>query len=257
MKNRILYAGDTTLETAASYLAGVLHSAGLGFDYLPSDTPAGDRLADGEYGLYILSDYPVNRLTDEQMAGIVRAVRAGSGLWMIGGWESFHGAAGEYNGTALAEALPVVLQDRDDRINCPQPCVLEAVAEHEILAGLPLHAPPAIGGYNRVTPKAGSELLLQARHLNVRAHNAIGYGDLHWEVRPGLADPLLVVGACGQGRTVALSTDVAPHWVGGLVDWGCPRLEAQAPGAEPIEVGGLYAELLLRIVRWSLGGQAR
>ncbi len=30
----------------------------------------------------------------------------------------------------------------------------------------------------------------------------------------------LVVGQHGRGRTAALATDVAPHWVGGLVDWG-------------------------------------
>jgi hypothetical protein len=53
-----------------------------------------------------------------------------------------------------------------------------------------------------------------------------------------------------------LATDVAPHWVGGLVDWGAQRLAACAPGSVAIEVGSDYAELLARLVRWTLGDAA-
>jgi uncharacterized membrane protein len=256
MRKPILYAGDTTLTTAAGYLAGVLTHAGLEFDYLPSDAPAGEALAEGAYDLYILSDYPVNRLTAQQMAGMVRAVQAGSGLWMIGGWESFFGAEGEYNDAPLADALPVVMQNRDDRVNCAQPCLMEIERDHELLAGLPWHEPPGIGGYNRVTVKPEAMLLLSARSFRAVRHGAVGFGETHWEVEPGSADPLLVVGTHGQGRTVALTTDVAPHWAGGFVDWGTPRVTARAEGAEQIEVGGYYAELLTRIVRWASSSAA-
>ena len=33
----MLYLGDTSLSTAACYLAGVLHRAGYTFEYRPSD----------------------------------------------------------------------------------------------------------------------------------------------------------------------------------------------------------------------------
>jgi phosphoglycolate phosphatase-like HAD superfamily hydrolase len=39
METRILYAGDTRLDGAAAYLAGVLTHAGLLFDYVASDEP--------------------------------------------------------------------------------------------------------------------------------------------------------------------------------------------------------------------------
>ena len=45
-----------------------------------------------------------------QMAHLVDCVRGGSGLLMIGGWESFHGRLGEYQGSPLAEVLPVVIE---------------------------------------------------------------------------------------------------------------------------------------------------
>jgi hypothetical protein len=49
--------------------------------------------------------------------------------------------------------------------------------------------------------------------------------------------PLLVTGQHGAGRVAAITTDVAPHWVGGFVDWGDARVAAQADGAPAIEVG--------------------
>jgi hypothetical protein len=51
----------------------------------------------------------------------------------------------------------------------------------------------------------------------------------------------------------AMATDAAPHWVGGLVDWGESRVEAQADGAEAIEVGNWYAELFSNIIKWNAG----
>jgi hypothetical protein len=64
-------------------------------------------------------------------------------------------------------------------------------------------------------------------------------------------DPLLVVGRWGRGRVAALATDVAPHWVGGLVDWGAGRVAAQAPGAEAVEVGDLYARFVCQLMAWT------
>jgi len=65
MAEKILYAGDTSLTTAASYLAGVLTSSGLDFDYLPSDQPIRQAISDSEHSLYIISDYPVNNWQEE------------------------------------------------------------------------------------------------------------------------------------------------------------------------------------------------
>ena len=59
--------------------------------------------------------------------------------------------------------------------------------------------------------------------------------------------PLLAFGAFGKGKTAALTTDLAPHWVGGWVDWGTERLTAQAPGGNEVEVGQFYAQFISQL----------
>ena len=248
MTQRILYAGDTSLGGAAAYLAGVLTHAGLAFDYVSSDEPLAPHLGCAETTLYIISDYPVKGFTPDDFRRVAADVETGSGLLMIGGWESFHGAAGEYPGTPIADLLPVEMLDRDDRVNSPQPCLIEKLCDHPIVAGLPLDTPPGVGGYNRVRAKPGATTVLAARHVAVHA----GQGG-RFTFTPGEAAPLLVVGSHGKGHTAAFTSDVAPHWVGGLVDWGDARVTAQAPGANEIEVGSWYAELFSRLVRWTMG----
>jgi len=247
METRILYAGDTALDRAAGYLAGILTHARLAFDYVASDQPLQPTLSSGEHSLYIISDYPVKNLRPQDFRTLLNRVRGGAGLLMIGGWESFHGAAGEYAGTPLAETLPVEMGDCDDRVNSPQPCLVEKVCDHPIIEGLPLERPPGVGGYNRVRAKSGTATILNARHFAVELA-----ADGSYSFVPGEAAPLLVLGEFGRGRVAAFTSDVAPHWVGGLVDWGPSRIIAQAPEAGEVEVGSDYATLFTRIVRWTV-----
>lgn len=244
----ILYAGDTTLTTAASYLAGVLTHAGLAFDYLPSDQPIAPALSGASRSLYIISDYPVNNWSAADFEAVLADVRNGAGLLMIGGWESYHGLGGEYHNSPLAEALPVVMQDHDDRVQSRRPWVLHAVAEHPILEGLPFRTPPTVGGFNRITPKPDATEILQA--VSIEISNAPAEG---LELTVGASETLLVVDQFGQGRTAALACDVAPHWVGTFVDWGTPRVAAQAPGAEAVEVGCHYAKFFTHLAQWTAG----
>ncbi len=253
MDNRILYAGDTDLGSAAAYLAGVLTHAGCPFDYVASDVPLGPTLARVEPRLYVLSDYPVKNLSEGDFRRIIDDVEQGAGLLMIGGWESFHGARGEYHRSPLAEILPVRMESTDDRVNVSQPCLVEQRADHAILEGLPFHRPPGIGGYNRVRARDGAEVLLMARHCAVDVRRRADRLDAEYVVTPGEGVPLLVVGHHGRGRTAAFTSDVAPHWVGGFVDWGLRRVVAQAPGAAEIEVGSDYAAFFTRLVRWTRG----
>lgn len=261
MNDRILYAGDSHLAGAAAYLAGVLTHAGLPFDYVSGDAPLGLSSDGAGPRSYVFSDYPVKNLTDADFRRIVGDVERGSGLLMIGGWESFHGAAGEYHRSPLADVLPVHMQDSDDRVNAPHPCLVEQRIDHPILDGLPLAHPPTIGGYNRVRPRGDAQVLLSARHFAVDTHRrppSEGPGrddgsDVEYTFTRGEQDPLLVVGHHGRGRVAAFTSDVAPHWVGGLVDWGPERVRARAPGAEEIEVGSHYAAFFTRLVRWTMG----
>jgi uncharacterized membrane protein len=136
------------------------------------------------------------------------------------------------------------MEQADDRRNCAQPCLIRKVAEHPILENVPWDQPPGIGGFNAITPKADAETLLSSVQFSVRQT-----GDAFQFVRK-MESPLLVVGQYGRGRTAALATDVAPHWVGGFVDWGGRRL-SQDVGSGFIEVGEWYARFFRNLLVWT------
>ncbi len=250
----ILYLGDTFLNEAASYLAGVMHRAGLAFDYVPSDTSALDQLKAGPRKLIILSDYPAAVLPAEGHALIDSAHKNGAGLLMIGGWESYHGQGGDWDGKPAADLLPVVISSEDDRINHDQSAPLRCLAEHPIVAGLPWDEhPPSIGGYSRFAAKPGATTLLEVVRQRIARD-----GD-RFRVVSQIVDPMLVVTEAdrpGSARTACLATDAAPHWVGPLVDWGTTpddpttRVPCQAPDAPPVEVGVHYARFFTQLVKW-------
>jgi hypothetical protein len=235
----VCYLGDGNLTGAASYLAGIMTHFGIAFDHYPSEEPLEAAFAERRYELYVVSDYPAANFRPAEMAHLIDCVRGGSGLLMIGGWESFFGRLGEYQGSPLAEVLPVVMETKDDRRNCPQSCVVWQAADHPVL-----DRPPVIGGFNAIAPKPGAAVLLTARQFDIRRAG----GSLEFAYRS--ESPLLIVGQCGQGRTAALATDVAPHWVGGLVDWGDRRLVQQVAGAE-VEVGNWYAQFFRNLLAWT------
>jgi uncharacterized membrane protein len=117
-------------------------------------------------------------------------VEDGGGLLMIGGYLTFSGidAKARWGHSQLSEALPVVVLDRDDRVELSGGAEPTVVRDHDIVAPLG-RTWPALLGLNEVQPKP---------HASVLAECA-GY-------------PLLVVGSHEAGRTAAFTSDVAPHW---------------------------------------------
>jgi uncharacterized membrane protein len=246
MRKQILYAGDDTLKEAAGYLAGVMTHHRIEFDHIASNQPFSTALLDRDYQAIIISDYPSKNFSKEQLELLAIRVQGGLGLLMIGGWSSFSGAEAEYPGTPLAEVLPVRMQPGDDRVNCSQPCLVELRARHPMVADLPFDsACPGIGGFNRLATKPDGTEILAAARFRV-THQTQGYSFVLKDTAP-----LLVAGRCGAGNVTAFASDVAPHWVGGLVDWGDARLHACARGANPIEVGNWYAQLFFQIIKWT------
>jgi hypothetical protein len=87
-----------------------------------------------------------------------------------------------------------------------------------------------------------------------------GYGEIH---AAGAAIKHRAMRAkhvlyCGD-TTLSGAADVAPHWVGGLVDWGDgERVTARAPGSWEIEVGNFYSQLVANLLAWTgqLGGES-
>ena len=246
MEAPILYMGDTSLETAASYLAGVLKTFGMEFDYVSSSEHCPDHLLDKPYRAVVLSDYPAANFSPAQLAGLKAKIAGGLGLVMIGGWESFIGQGGNYDTTILNEILPVTMQKTDDRVNWSGPCVIEKTSDHSIVASLPFSGElPVVAGFNEVKVKPNAVTILSARRFGVtKSANVFTF------TAQGIS-PLLVVGTCAKGRVATFMSDVAPHWVGGLVDWGKKRITVKAHGASEVEFGEHYAALFANILRWA------
>jgi uncharacterized membrane protein len=243
----ILYCGDTNLEGAAGYLAGLITHFGWRFDYVPSHVAMTREVIARPHSLLILSDYPAAQFDEELQDLALTQVERGMGLLMIGGWESFHGFGGNWDGTPLGKALPVEIENRDDRVNFSQPTLLtrEGDENHPTTARLPWEShPPTLGGLNRVRPKEDGETVLVAIPHQVQEVD----GRFVFSART--PHPALVLGTESHGRTAAFLSDVAPHWVGGFVDWGPERITAQAAGAAAIEVGSHYAQFWKQLLAW-------
>jgi uncharacterized membrane protein len=249
---RIVYMGDGGLPGPASYLAGIMTHFSLPFEHVPSSRHPPESIFDADVALYILSDYPAAMFSAEAMQRLCERVTHGAGLLMLGGWESYHGLGGDWDTTPLAALLPVEIASEDDRRNEPQLILLRAAGEHPITAGLPFDRPPGIGGYNHFSTRTDARVVLNGQHWQITVP-ATGSPIFQPEAR----FPLLVVqehapGPYGAGRRACLATDVAPHWIGGFVDWGPERLTVQLP-AGFIEVGACYAAFFRNLLQWCLG----
>jgi hypothetical protein len=249
---RIAYLGDGTLPGPASYLAGIMKHFGLNYVHVSSSDPPDEGVFDPAVALYVLSDYPAANFDRSQMDRLCQRMADGAGLLMLGGWKSYHGQGGDYHRTPLADLLPVRMLDRDDRRNWPQLILVRLGVPHPITVRLPLDQPPSIGGYNEFEAAPGATVVLRGERYRVAC---AGEG-----VELNLVGdfPLLVLqetssGPRGAGRRACLATDVAPHWVGGLVDWGDARLNVPVAGGS-IEVGNHYAQLFRNLLVWCLGG---
>ena len=247
-KPMYLYFGDDDITRAAAYLCGIMTHAGLPFTRVDSTQSPPDALLQTSCDAFIISDYPHARFLPGQLDIIRNAVHNGAGLVMIGGWESYHGLLGEYHQTILADMLPVLMLNTDDRRNFPQGVLLSPVQPHPILEGLPWETPPLVGGLNEYTAKQDAKVLLKGLPLSIQADNRgldFGCGERTY--------PMLVVGEYGKGRTAALATDVAPHWSGGFVDWGKRRITQDLPNGGFVEIGADYATFFVQLLRWVAG----
>ena len=165
-------------------------------------------------------------------ARVVHIKEKGYGNALRGGIEA---AAGKW----------IVMADADDRINCSGPCLVVRNHSHQITDRLLFGADaPAIGGFNKLKVKKGCIEILSAQQFKVR------YSKGSFVFSKGKTSPLLVTGSFGNGNTAAFAADVAPHWIGPLVDWGDKRIIAKADGGREIEVGNWYARLFINMIRW-------
>lgn len=121
----------------------------------------------------------------------------GGGLVMIGGYLSFQGidARARWHRTAVEEALPVECLPYDDRLEIPEGFHAEVVNRaHPIVQGI-AEPWPLLLGANEVKARARPDC-----EVIVRLPQSEG------------GHPLLVCGSWGDGRSVAWTSDVGPHW---------------------------------------------
>ena len=241
MSRRVLYFGDGTLSTSARYLAGVLIHDHIPFDHVPTARRFTGKTLRHPYSLFILSDYPSRYLPRPLQKEMVRKVKEGAALLMIGGWSSFVGVDGHYRGTPIGQILPVILSKRDDRMNTEGGALIYPKKRHPVLKTLSFQSAPVIAGFNRLTAKPASQVILETRKIFPR------YPKISLEKK---RYPLLVFGRYGKGKVAALATDVAPHWVGSFVDWGKRRVRVKVPKGVPIEVGKNYLQFLGQLIRF-------
>ncbi len=239
--NKILYCGDAHLKSGAAYLAGVMTHFAISYDYIEMHQKMPQGQLENPYAAIVLSDYPSENLSSDQMGELVRLIEGGTSFCMIGGWESFHGLLGFYDQTPLADLLPVRCQTDDDRNNAFQGFIPEVSRSHEIVQDLPFDEPPILCGYNSFSLKDGSEEILRLRRIKIKG------GTISLDQQ---SEPLLVLGRFGKGKTCAIATDFAPHWAGGIVDWGNQSIKSQAPGGNAIEVGNHYVQLIGNILNY-------
>ncbi|MBI4970595.1 MAG: hypothetical protein HZC17_02005 [Candidatus Omnitrophica bacterium] len=226
---KIIYAGDSPVGGAANYLLAILNSLKISYTHVPPEK----ILKSGRFDAIILSDFSKKNLPADSERKIVDQVERGAGLLMIGGWGSFSGPVGRWRGSQVEKLLPVQCLNRDDRTNFPGGALIALKQKHAMFDGLSFTNPPVICGMNQVRVKKSGRVILTAKKLV----NSVYY-------------PLLVVDANPAKRIAALTTDLAPHWCGGMVDWGKRSVWLPVNSKTSVEVGDSYIRFVSSLVRW-------
>lgn len=189
------------------WLIDGLRKNGVEVDFLPNHlAPAQFPMTVEELSRYdavLLSDIGSNSLylhpdtfsrsiaTPDRLSLLKRWVEDGGGLAMIGGYMSFSGINGtaRYQRTPLADVLPVVMVDGDDRVEAPDGVSIEITApDHPAVKGIPEPWPRFLG-YNQLKPREGATVIARR-------------GD----------DVFIAAGQYGRGRSLAFASDCGPHW---------------------------------------------
>jgi uncharacterized membrane protein len=223
------FFSSTHYATGGDFLVAALSAGGMTVTHLPSHEAAKAfplELAKlQEFSVVILSDIGANTLllppevflegkrVPNRLELLKEYVSQGGGLVMAGGYLSFQGIYGSarYHRTAIEEVLPVSMFSIDDRLEKPEGVIPQVTGTaHPITKDLG-HDWPYLLGFNEVQAKQGAEVLATVGEY-----------------------PLLVAGTFGQGRAVAWTSDVGPHW--------CPKDFVEWPG---------YNRLWQQIVTWA------
>lgn len=242
---RLLFAGET-IGGSANYYMGVLNFLKARVTHVPSSKILTPSAVSAAHDAFILSDFSRKNMTAAAEKKIAERVARGAGLMMIGGWGSFSGPFGQWRGSRIEKLLPVRCAKGDDRVNFPQGAYPVLRRNHAIVRGLSWKRPPMFCGLNRLSARPRSVTVLEALPVLARAQPAL-------RLQSARSVPFLVVNADPTIRTAALATDLAPHWCGGLVDWGPKRMKLRVNDRVQVEVGSDYVRFISGMARWLAG----
>ncbi len=240
---KILYCGDSEAGGAANYLLACLAHGRFQVTHLPPAKMLAPALLRTQFDAILFSDYAAEKVPAASQRRIEEHVRAGRGFMMIGGWCSFAARYGKWKNSRIENLLPVSALHRDDRRNFPSGLLMTRKAPHTgIFRGLNLNTgTPVICGLNELKARSSGRVLLSARELRVNQGRIAA---------TGREFPLLTISRDPSRRVAAFATDFAPHWCGGLVDWGRKRLTLPVNSRIRVEVGGDYARFIVNLVNW-------
>jgi uncharacterized membrane protein len=206
-----------------------------------------------KYDAIILSDFSADHVSSEAQRRIIKQVEQRTGLLMIGGWGSFSGPYGGWRGSLLEGILPVTCLGRDDRMNFPSGALMVVKDRLPMFGTLSFDSTPVICGLNELRPKKKSRVLLTVRKIANKGNPASRGFRLSLDPKEY---PFLVVDADPRKRVAALATDLAPHWCGGLLDWGKKHKILPVSDKIKIEVGERYIQFVASLIRWLAGAKA-
>ena len=216
-------------ETGLEWFSQAMKQHNIELTHMPAHVAANDfpfNPDELDYDCIIISDIGADSFllhprtwlhgerTPNRLKTIQRYVAEGGGLIMAGGYMSYQGINGAtmYQRTPIAEVLPVKMMASDDRCERPEGVQPKKTASHRIVDELPEEWPHLLG-YQLVEAKQGTKTLAKVDY-----------------------DPLLVIGEYGDGRAVAYTTDIGPHW--------CPTEFAEWDG---------YGKLWRNMINWASG----
>lgn len=224
---------STTFDTGADAFIAAAAEQGIEVEQLYGhDVPAKfPRTVEAlsAYDVVIISDIGYNsfvltpetwkggKRSDNSLVALAEWTRQGGGLMMAGGYLSFQGinAAANFGRSPIAPVLPVTMIPGDDRVEVPQGGAVAAAGEHPLASLVP--GAPQLLGYNEVQVREDATLVATVDE-----------------------DPLLAVREVGEGRSLAWTSDIGPHW--------CPEEFLHWDGFAPL-VGGM--------LRWLAGEPVR
>jgi uncharacterized membrane protein len=238
---KILYAGDSPVGGAANYLLGILGFMKAKVTHIPPAEILSPGLFKSRYDVIIFSDYSRRQLSAACENLVLTQVEQGSGFLMIGGWGSYSGPFGGWRGSRIEEMLPVQCNKGDDRTNFPGGATVKFKNDGGFLNPEWFHYSPAICGMNLVRQKKNSKTLLSAKKI-LSNGKKLRFDSVEY--------PLLIIDSDPGKRIAALTTDLAPHWCGGLVDWGKKTLKLSVTPQIQVQIGDYYVYFAASLLHW-------